>query len=93
MGRRPQHGHPLYSTYAGSRYRLVGDINAFNFTLDNQQRVYIVITAKDYPERLVFDMINQFIPSFKKDCGDKVRWRWLAACSCLRRRAQAARRH
>lgn len=55
----------------GSRYRLVGDINAFNFTLDTQQRVYIVITTKDYPERLVFAMINEFIPQFRKDNGDK----------------------
>jgi len=49
---------------AGSRYRLVGDINAFNFTTDGQ-RIYVVITVTDYPERLVFPMINDFIPQFR----------------------------
>jgi len=60
-----------YKVTPGSRYRLVGDINAFNFTTDAQQRVYIVITSIDYPERLVFPMINDIIPAFKQDFGDK----------------------
>lgn len=55
----------------GSRYRLVGDINAFNFCADVQQRVYIVITVADYPERLVFPMINELIPAFKEDLGER----------------------
>mmetsp|Transcript_8715 Transcript_8715/g.15291 ORF Transcript_8715/g.15291 Transcript_8715/m.15291 type:complete len:239 (+) Transcript_8715:236-952(+) len=55
----------------GSRYRLVGDINAFNFTTDVQQRVYIAITVATYPERLVFPMINELIPKFKQDFGEK----------------------
>jgi hypothetical protein len=56
----------------GSRYRLVGDVNAFNFTTDSQQRVYIVITVTSYPERLVFPLIlNEMIPKFKAEFGDK----------------------
>lgn len=55
----------VYKVAAGSRYRLVGDVNAFNFTTDAQQRVYIVITVIDYPERLVFPLINEIIPQFK----------------------------
>lgn len=60
-----------YKVTPGSRYRLVGDINAFNFTTDAQQRVYIVITTIDYPERLVFPLINEIIPQFKQELGDK----------------------
>ena len=55
----------VYKVAAGSRYRLVGDVNAFNFTTDAQQRVYIVITVINYPERLVFPLINEIIPQFK----------------------------
>jgi len=55
----------------GSRYRLVGDLSAFNFTTDVQQRVYIVITTPTYPERLVFPMINSLIPTFKQEFGEK----------------------
>jgi len=53
----------------GARYRLVGDVNAFNFTTDPEQRVYIVISAFDYPERLVFPMINELVLKFKTDFG------------------------
>mmetsp|Transcript_10743 Transcript_10743/g.17606 ORF Transcript_10743/g.17606 Transcript_10743/m.17606 type:complete len:140 (-) Transcript_10743:320-739(-) len=60
-----------YKVTPGSRYRLVGDINAFNFTTDVQQRVYIVITVAEYPERLVFPMINEMIPQFKQEFGEK----------------------
>lgn len=56
----------------GSRYRLVGDVNAFNFTTDSQQRIYVVITVTSYPERLVFPLIlNEMIPKFKAEFGDK----------------------
>jgi Synaptobrevin len=54
---------------AGARYRLVGDVNAFNFTTDPEQRVYIVISAFDYPERLVFPMINELVIKFKQEFG------------------------
>jgi len=54
---------------AGARYRLVGEVNAFNFTTDNEHRVYIVISAFDYPERLVFSMINELVVSFKQELG------------------------
>lgn len=60
-----------YKVTPGSRYRLVGDVNAFNFTTDVQQRVYIVITMADYPERLVFPMINDLIPKFRQEFGEK----------------------
>lgn len=53
----------------GARYRLVGDVNAFNFTTDPEQRVYIVISAFDYPERLVFPMINELVLKFKQEFG------------------------
>jgi len=53
----------------GARYRLVGDINAFNFTTDNEHRVYIVISSFNYPERLVFPMINDLVITFKKEFG------------------------
>lgn len=55
----------IYKVTPGSRYRLVGDINAFNFTTDAQQRVYVVITLISYPERLVFPLINEIVPLFK----------------------------
>jgi hypothetical protein len=60
-----------YKVTPGSRYRLVGDLNAFNFTTDVQQRCYIVITVANYPERLVFPMINELIPQFKQEHGDR----------------------
>ena len=50
----------------GSRYRLGGELNAFNFTVDPEQRVYIVISSQDYPERLVFQMINSLVIKFKE---------------------------
>ena len=60
-----------YKVTPGSRYRLVGDVNAFNFTTDNQNRVYIVITATTYPERLAFPMINELLRKFKEANGDR----------------------
>lgn len=60
-----------YKVTPGSRYRMVGDLMAFNFTTDVQQRVYIVITVANYPERLVFPMINELIPQFKQEFGDR----------------------
>jgi hypothetical protein len=56
---------------AGARYRLVGDINAFNFTIDPEHRVYIVISGFDYPERLVFPMINELVLKFKQEFGQQ----------------------
>ncbi|GBG32148.1 Vesicle-associated membrane protein 7 [Hondaea fermentalgiana] len=56
----------------GSRYRLVGDVNAFNFTTDQQQRVYVAITTSEYPERLVFPMLNEVIKRFQAELGDRV---------------------
>jgi hypothetical protein len=53
----------------GGRYRLVGDVNAFNFCTDTDGRVYIVISAQSYPERLVFPMINDLILKFKSEFG------------------------
>lgn len=55
----------------GARYRLVGvgDVNAFNFATDPEQRVYIVISHQDYPERLVFSLINDLINAFKAEYG------------------------
>jgi hypothetical protein len=54
---------------SGARYRLVGDVNAFNFTTDPEHRVYIVISAYDYPERLVFPMVNDLVLKFKGEFG------------------------
>lgn len=54
---------------SGARYRLVGEVNAFNFTTDPEHRVYIVISAFDYPERLVFSMINELVIKFKQELG------------------------
>lgn len=51
----------------GVRYRLTGDINAFNFLVDAKLRLYIVITVKSYPERIVFQMINELINQFLQD--------------------------
>ena len=51
----------------GARYRLVGDINAFNFTTDAEQRVYIVIAAQAYPERLAFQLITELVQKFKQE--------------------------
>jgi len=56
----------------GARYRLSGEVNAFNFTIDSQNRVYIVITTSTYPERTVFKLIlEDFIPKFKTEFGDR----------------------
>ncbi|KAH9256134.1 hypothetical protein BASA81_005910 [Batrachochytrium salamandrivorans] len=51
----------------GGRYHLVGEINAMNFTIDTEHRIYMVITACDYSERLVFQMINELVLSFKRE--------------------------
>lgn len=56
----------------GSRYRLVGEVNAFNFTIDDKQIVYICITTIKYPERLVFPMLKELSPKFQEACGDKI---------------------
>jgi hypothetical protein len=49
----------------GARYRLTsGGSNAFNFTADGQQIIYMVITLAEYPERLVFQMINELVVRF-----------------------------
>jgi hypothetical protein len=42
---------------AGARYRLVGEVNSFNFTVDNNGRVYIVITVTDYPGELLMRLL------------------------------------
>uniref|UniRef100_A0A7S2RZL7 Synaptobrevin-like protein n=2 Tax=Sar TaxID=2698737 RepID=A0A7S2RZL7_9STRA len=55
----------------GSRYRLVGNANAFNFTSDNQGRVYIAITTSEYPERLAFPMLQVIIERFTEQYGPK----------------------
>ena len=60
-----------YKVTQGSRYRLVGEVNAFNFTVDQQQFVYICITAIKYPERLVFPMLNSLAPKFKQEAGER----------------------
>jgi len=54
---------------AGARYRLAGDVNAFNFTIDQEQRVYVLISALEYPERLAFQLINEMIPKFQQEFG------------------------
>ena len=51
---------------AGARYRLAGETNCFNFTVDVEGRVYIVISSQDYPERLVFQMIGELVAKFKE---------------------------
>lgn len=43
----------------GDRYRLVREANAMNFVADGKQRVYMAISTKDYPEPLIFPMLNQ----------------------------------
>ena len=53
----------------GSRYKLVGDVNSFSFVTDPEARVYIVIHAQSYPERLVFPLINELITKFKAEFG------------------------
>ena len=53
----------------GARYRLVGDVNAFNFTTDKDNRVYIVISAQSYPERLVFPLLNELVQRFQQEFG------------------------
>ena len=60
-----------YKVTQGSRYRLVGEVNAFNFTVDQQQLVYICITAINFPERMIFPMLNELAPKFKKELGEK----------------------
>ena len=52
---------------SGARYRLTGEVNAFNFTVDAHNRVYIVISALDYPTRLVFSMINALVIRFRSE--------------------------
>lgn len=62
-----------YKVTQGSRYRLVGDVNAFNFTTDEHQFVYICIAAISYPERLIFPMLNDLAPNFKQEFGQQAR--------------------
>jgi len=49
----------------GARVRLAAGFNAFSFTSDEQQRVYMVITTNEYPERLAFKMLNELVLRFK----------------------------
>lgn len=67
-------GAPDFNTKVapGSRYRLVSDTNAFNFTTDHMSRVFISITSAAYPERLAFPMLNDLMKSFQQDHGDEV---------------------
>jgi len=57
----------------GSRYRLVGASNAFNFVVDSQQRIHIAITSSEYPERLVFAMLNELSTRFASEFDEKAR--------------------
>ena len=54
----------------------MGQVNAFNFTTDDKQFVYICIAAISYPERLVFPLLNELSKKFvlaneatAKTCG------------------------
>jgi len=54
-----------------SRYRLTGDMNAFNFVVDKEKRVYVVITGTSYPERVAFLLLQDIMKRFKSDCGER----------------------
>lgn len=47
----------------GSRYRLAGESDAITFITDTD-RVYLVVTATDYPERLAFPLLNEIRDKF-----------------------------
>jgi hypothetical protein len=50
----------------GARYRLTSaGNNAFSFTCDGEQRIYILISTDDYPERLAFQLINELVNRFQ----------------------------
>ena len=50
------------------RHSLECDPNKFHFTMDNDELVFVAITAKDYPIRLAFQMIGaiqqEIVPKF-----------------------------
>eukprot|EP00924_Labyrinthula_sp_SR-Ha-C_P008945 augustus_masked-scaffold_2-processed-gene-7.1-mRNA-1 protein AED:0.17 eAED:0.19 QI:0/-1/0/1/-1/1/1/0/228 len=60
-----------YKVSQGSRYRLSGEVNAFYFTIDNNQLVYACIAAMNYPERLVFPMLNKIASEFSTSLGQR----------------------
>jgi Synaptobrevin len=53
----------------GARYTLVGELNAFNFTMDEEKRVYVVIASIEYPERLCFRLIADLMNDFRLSFG------------------------
>eukprot|EP00753_Platysulcus_tardus_P006735 PLAT14510.1.p2 GENE.PLAT14510.1~~PLAT14510.1.p2 ORF type:complete len:261 (+),score=95.28 PLAT14510.1:67-783(+) len=54
-----------------SRRSLNCDPNTFNFVIDEEGRMFIAITDADYPDRLVFAMIDELAETFTKKYGGK----------------------
>jgi len=48
---------------AGARFRLAGPASALSFTADDE-RVYFCVASSEYPERLVFPMLQQLAERF-----------------------------
>ena len=60
-----------YKVTPNSRYRLTGDKLDFNFVVDKEKRVYVVITKCNYPERVAFAMLNEMMKQFRAQCGER----------------------
>lgn len=67
-------GAPDFAVKAAPRrrLRLVSDATTFNFMADTSQRVYIAVTSKAYPERVVFALIEELQTKFLERHGDRV---------------------
>jgi hypothetical protein len=54
----------------GLRFRLVGEVNAFNFIRGEDELVYMLITAMDYPERLLWKFMGDFMNQYSQQFGE-----------------------
>jgi hypothetical protein len=73
----------------GKRFRLTSANTVFNFVADDQHRVYFVITAKSYQERLTFALIEEIRTKMDTQFADTIA---TASVDSLSKSAQRALR-
>ena len=57
---------------ANKRYSAIGDSQAIHWMLDDQGRIYAIVTEPKYPSRLVFAALDELQANFKSSFGFRV---------------------
>lgn len=55
----------------GSRHSLEASLNTFHFAMDDRDRMFVLITEVDYPQRLVFQAIESIRREFTAKFNEK----------------------